>query len=65
MIEVLAPGRMTTAPVIVPETTTIFLASPSTALVRAARVETVTVVPPEPPVVLENRTGQMLAHIFV
>lgn len=34
--------------------TTIFLAVPVTADVRAARVETVVTVPPDPPVVLES-----------
>jgi hypothetical protein len=38
-----------------PEMTTIFFAVPVTAEVRAARVVTVVVVPPDPPVVLRTR----------
>jgi hypothetical protein len=51
---VLAPTFTEPVPVMLPETKTIFLASPLTAAVRAARLETVVVVPPAPPVVLSE-----------
>lgn len=40
-----------TVSVIVPETMTTLLSSPETAVSKAAKLETVVVVPPEPPVV--------------
>lgn len=51
---VFAPTLMEPVPLILPETKTIFLASPLTAAVRSERLETVVVVPPAPPVVLQE-----------
>jgi len=51
MTEVLEPILTTALPVIEPEIMTIFFAVPVTAAVNAARVVTVVVVPPTPPVV--------------
>lgn len=53
----------TVLPVIVPEMITIFLAVPVTAEVRAARVVTVVVVPPDPPDVLKQRSERQVAQI--
>jgi hypothetical protein len=50
--EVLLPALTTVSPVMVPETVTTFLVGSTTAEVRAAKEITVTVVPPEPSVVL-------------
>ena len=50
-MEVLLPGLAWTAPVMVPLTTTTLGLSPAIAAVYCARVETVVVEPPLPPVV--------------
>lgn len=51
---VLAPTLTVPVPLMLPETKMIFLSSPLTASVRSERLETVTVVPPAPPVVLSE-----------
>jgi hypothetical protein len=53
MIDLLDPTKIFLAPEMVPETTTIRGSSPVTALSSASRVDTVTVVPPLPPEVLQ------------
>ena len=49
----------------VPEMMTIFLSSPATAEVKASRVLTVVVGPPEPPVVLVNPLSEFVFQYWI